>query len=578
MRWLWIVLLAAMPWMAYADETVELVVLADDTAESQPADAALQAAEANDENPAEGAVLVLQVSDGAKVEGGEIKVELSGEKPSNYWVGLDCVPASDALRAQLGLEGPGGLVVRQVVDDSPAKAAGLQPHDVLVGAKIGEKQEKISGVGEFSKLIQSAEGKPITLTVFRAGKSQEIAVTTAERPAAKAEEGDARRRHRGGRDRGERSEHGGPPGRGPGGFSFRMAGPVVVKLGEEMGKLPDDMKITITKSGNEPAEVAVSQGEKSWTVKDAELEKLPPEVRGSLAKFLGMGLLSKLHGPPPDFLKNFGGHFGRGFSPWGAPGRFGHGAARPHDGDKGRDHGDKARPHHGHDRAEAACPHCGAKKKAEARQHRRHHHQGRFAHLHHHRGPRHFLHARFAGPRFGARPHQPPFGGPHAARFGRPGFGHGHSHGHGFGPGHGHAPCPICQVHQHHHPAPQFGFGGPRFGAAAAGTGFGGGRVEALLTRIERLVGQHTAGGPPASGFGPGGFGPPRPHAGPAAGGFGGPGRRPHPPAEGGPGPHHPPSDAGQLRDTIRRLEEQQEKMAKAIQDLTEAVEKQQKK
>ena len=78
-------------------------------------------------------------------------------------------------------------------------------------------------------------------------------------------------------------------GPGRGGFTFRMAGPVVVKAGEELGKLPDDMKISITKSGNQPAEISVSQGEKSWSVNDAELEKLPPEVRGSLAKFVGFG-------------------------------------------------------------------------------------------------------------------------------------------------------------------------------------------------------------------------------------------------------------------------------------------------
>ena len=71
----------------------------------------------------------------------------------------------------------------------------------------------------------------------------EIAVTPAERPAAKIE-GEKSSRRPG--HRGERSERGGPPGRGPGGFSFRMTGPVVVKLGAELGKLPDDYRVPAT--------------------------------------------------------------------------------------------------------------------------------------------------------------------------------------------------------------------------------------------------------------------------------------------------------------------------------------------
>src|SRR5262249_17523985 len=51
-------------------------------------------------------------------------------KDSKYWIGLSCAPVDDTLRAQMGLEA-GGLAIRHIADNSPAKDAGLLVHDII---------------------------------------------------------------------------------------------------------------------------------------------------------------------------------------------------------------------------------------------------------------------------------------------------------------------------------------------------------------------------------------------------------------------------------------------------------------
>ena len=51
---------------------------------------------------------------------------------NSFMIGVNCQPVSDALRAQLGLNA--GLVVLNVSNDSPAQAAGIEKHDILMFA------------------------------------------------------------------------------------------------------------------------------------------------------------------------------------------------------------------------------------------------------------------------------------------------------------------------------------------------------------------------------------------------------------------------------------------------------------
>lgn len=68
---------------------------------------------------------------------------------NQYWIGVDCVPASPSLRVQLQLQH--GLVVEAIAPDSPASRAGLQPYDVLVdyaGESLGDVDELIEVIQE----------------------------------------------------------------------------------------------------------------------------------------------------------------------------------------------------------------------------------------------------------------------------------------------------------------------------------------------------------------------------------------------------------------------------------------------
>jgi hypothetical protein len=93
------------------------------------------------------------------------------------WLGLSAGKVPPPLSAQLGLPESFGLVVVDVVPDSPAAAAGLQRHDVL---KMLDDQYLIDP-GQFSTLVRSKKaGTEVALTLFRAGKEEKVSVTLAE--------------------------------------------------------------------------------------------------------------------------------------------------------------------------------------------------------------------------------------------------------------------------------------------------------------------------------------------------------------------------------------------------------------
>lgn len=112
---------------------------------------------------------------------GTITLELAIATDDSYWIGLDCEEPGEALRSQLALAENTGLVILDVVENSPAKSAGLLENDVVTVAKLGDKQHAITDVDQFSGLIQQAKSTPIELTVVREGKVTPVTVTPAAR-------------------------------------------------------------------------------------------------------------------------------------------------------------------------------------------------------------------------------------------------------------------------------------------------------------------------------------------------------------------------------------------------------------
>jgi len=99
---------------------------------------------------------------------------------NRFMIGVHCEPVGDALRSQLQLEGDAGLVVVQVSKESPAEAAGVENHDILMYA--GDRE--LTKQSDLSEVVQSAgkENQKISMTIIRAGKEIGVDVSPVERP------------------------------------------------------------------------------------------------------------------------------------------------------------------------------------------------------------------------------------------------------------------------------------------------------------------------------------------------------------------------------------------------------------
>jgi serine protease Do len=110
------------------------------------------------------------------------------------WLGVQIQQIDDELAAGLGLEESNGALVSEVVTDSPAERAGLEPGDVIVAFE----QTEIETIKDLTRAV--AEVRPdsdIELEVWRDGKSKKLDVSLGESPddralqAEQASEGNA---------------------------------------------------------------------------------------------------------------------------------------------------------------------------------------------------------------------------------------------------------------------------------------------------------------------------------------------------------------------------------------------------
>lgn len=94
------------------------------------------------------------------------------------FLGLEVAPVDEALAAQLKLPRDHGLVVRFVVPDSPAAAAGVQKHDVLTRLD----DQLLIAPRQLSALVRARkEGDAIKLTYLRAGAEARANATLVKR-------------------------------------------------------------------------------------------------------------------------------------------------------------------------------------------------------------------------------------------------------------------------------------------------------------------------------------------------------------------------------------------------------------
>lgn len=95
------------------------------------------------------------------------------------WLGVHLTEVPAPLSAQLGLEGI-GVMVGNVVQDSPAEEAGLRRWDVIVSL---DGQSVSDDMGRLIERIRGfSEGTDVDLTVIRNGEETDLEVTLGARP------------------------------------------------------------------------------------------------------------------------------------------------------------------------------------------------------------------------------------------------------------------------------------------------------------------------------------------------------------------------------------------------------------
>jgi membrane-associated protease RseP (regulator of RpoE activity) len=238
------------------------------------------------------AALAEDGADVAKEAAAPIRVDV---QPGEYWLGVQVGLPDDDLRSKLKLPEDQGLVVENVVPDSPAAKGGIKAHDVLM--KAGDTPLK--KLQDLIEAVQNAKDKPLSIQILREGKEEKIAVTPAKRPAGAIPgmpvplpgnpEWDKVLKWL------ERAQAEGVEGEGKEGqpLRFHIFRPGAILPHDVMymaaPALPDDMTVTVSKTGKKPAEIVVKQGEEKWEATETDLSKLPEKVRPFVEPMLGRG-------------------------------------------------------------------------------------------------------------------------------------------------------------------------------------------------------------------------------------------------------------------------------------------------
>ncbi len=108
----------------------------------------------------------------------------SGEREEDYkaprpWLGVQFAEVSDAMAAQLDIKGR-GVMVTNVIKESPADDAGIQRYDVILQIDGREVEGSVAGAAKM--LAEFDAGDTVRLELLRHGRSMTLDVELGERP------------------------------------------------------------------------------------------------------------------------------------------------------------------------------------------------------------------------------------------------------------------------------------------------------------------------------------------------------------------------------------------------------------
>jgi len=95
------------------------------------------------------------------------------------WLGVYIQDITRDIREAMDLKSGRGILIRDVVEDSPADVAGIEQEDVI----IEFNGKKVRDTSRFTSMVRSASpGDEVTLTIIRDGKEKTITITLGNRP------------------------------------------------------------------------------------------------------------------------------------------------------------------------------------------------------------------------------------------------------------------------------------------------------------------------------------------------------------------------------------------------------------
>lgn len=236
-----------------------------------------QLAQAQEQEELEGPIVQI-----GEAKGDEAAPAAAAPAAPEFWIGLRGRNVDDpVLRTQLQLAEDMGVVVEDVVADSPAEKAGLRKHDIVLRAN----DDVVDSMEVLQKLVVAGGDKPIELKVLRLGKEMDVTVTPEKRPENFQELIGPATNVPGnqmlGGDLGQllqQLQGGNLPG------GMRVFGPGMVLNGRQFNidAVPNGISVSIARNGDGPAQITVKKGDQTWTLSsdDAKaLAELPEDVR-----------------------------------------------------------------------------------------------------------------------------------------------------------------------------------------------------------------------------------------------------------------------------------------------------------
>ena len=212
--------------------------------------------------------------------------------PGEYWLGVHCFPVPAAIREQLNVSEKQGLLVVDVAAESPAAKAGIVRHDILLRAG----DAPLMGPGDLIQAIEAVKENKLTIELIRDGKAKTVEATPEKRPENLGRNavvvpgpGDWETMEKWLEGAWPGGQAGGP--RSPLRFRVIHPGAIVPRDVLTSTPLPPNMRIVISKEGDQPAQIMAFRGDEKWETTEKDLGKLPADIRPHVERMLGRGPL-----------------------------------------------------------------------------------------------------------------------------------------------------------------------------------------------------------------------------------------------------------------------------------------------